>query len=420
MSQDPKRKMKLVVRHLPWSLPEDKFREVLGDAVLAHVEYFAYEAGKQTTKRKVDSCCMLGFTDVERLHQFADAFHGKVFVDHKGRELTCQVEFAMHQRIPKSRAPDPRKNTLDADPEFQAFCRGLAEPPAPAPSAERWLEEREREAKDAAPAPLAPLVQELLERRRHYRRKARGGDWDDAPRKGGRRSKASRYAEEEEETGGRAKASKKGVEEEKATSKRAEKESKKEKEKAKEKEKEKDKGKKGRVADEWGYEDPSRWEDKGPERASQGAKKWKDDEWDWDADRRGERAGKDGGKGGAWSRSGRWDAERGYGGREEWDPRWADSYGREDWYGRRGGGKEKGGGWYDPKGEWSASRPSGRSWDDEWAPEWEWDASSSKAPAKPSTRDRGKEKGRDREEAERPREGDDRGAERDKRRETER
>lgn len=134
-------------------------------------------------------------------------------------------------------------------------------------------------------------------------------------------------------------------------SKRAEKESKKEKEKAKEKEKEKDKGKKGRVADEWGYEDPSRWEDKGPERASQGAKKWKDDEWDWaqafpwwasfgprvesnhparhcpissgkpaaDADRRGERAGKDGGKGGAWSRSGRWDAERGYGGREEWN-----------------------------------------------------------------------------------------------------
>lgn len=80
------------------------------------------------------------------------------------------------------------------------------------------------------------------------------------------------------------------------------------------------------------------------------------------------------------------------------DPRWADSYGREDWYGRRGGGKEKGGGWYDPKGEWS-SRPSGRSWDDEWAPEWEWDASSSKAPAKPSTRDRGKEKGRDRPQA---------------------
>eukprot|EP00668_Euglena_longa_P046314 GGOE01061999.1.p1 GENE.GGOE01061999.1~~GGOE01061999.1.p1 ORF type:complete len:491 (+),score=82.43 GGOE01061999.1:59-1531(+) len=412
MSQDAKRKMKVVIRHLPWSLPEDKFRELLSDSVRTTLDYFVYELGKQTTKRTVDSHCTMGFTDVERLHQFADAFNGKVFVDHKGREFACQVEFAMHQRTPKCRAPDPRKNTLLDDPEFQAFCRDLEQPPPPAMSAERWLEEREKEEKEGGASPLAPLVQELLERRRHFRRKARGGDWDEAPRRGGRRGKASRYGGEEDEEGSsRSKGGRKAADTDDKSSKRGEKDSK------KEKEKEKEKGKKTRVADEWGYEDPSRWEDKAAE-SGQGSKKRKEDDWneEWNTDRRGDRPSKERGDSSSWSRSGRWDTDRGYGKADGWDARWADPYSHDDWYGR-GGGKDKGkGGWYNSKEDWPASRHSGRGWDEEWPQEWDWEHGSRKPAEKKAPRDREKEKGREREELDKHKED----PEREKRRERER
>eukprot|EP00906_Rhabdomonas_costata_P016558 RCo023751 len=135
-------RLKLVVRGLPWTLSVDAFREVLGQSLLAEVFYLDYVQGKQSISRH--SVAHMGFSNTEGLQDVAKFLDGKVFIDNKGREQSCSVEYAPFQLLRSVQKPrDELSNTFEQDPEYVAFCESCNKPPPPPMSAEKWLEERE-------------------------------------------------------------------------------------------------------------------------------------------------------------------------------------------------------------------------------------------------------------------------------------
>eukprot|EP01012_Entosiphon_sulcatum_P027875 TRINITY_DN3365_c0_g1_i1.p1 TRINITY_DN3365_c0_g1~~TRINITY_DN3365_c0_g1_i1.p1 ORF type:complete len:518 (-),score=86.97 TRINITY_DN3365_c0_g1_i1:417-1970(-) len=164
----PKAKLKVVVRQLPWSLPVEKFQELVGEALMQHATYFVYTKGKQDAWRTIPSRAFMAFDDTAHVTALAEALDGKYLVDQKGAKQQITVEHAPLQRIPKDKPEaDQRKNTIEEDPEYLAFVEQITKPPVPAMSAERWLEQREREQKEKEKDPIkvTPLMEELRQRR---------------------------------------------------------------------------------------------------------------------------------------------------------------------------------------------------------------------------------------------------------------
>lgn len=93
------------------------------------IDWFAYIQGrlaKDASKAEKPSRAYLHFTDQQTLVDFHKAFDGHLFVDSKGKGSYALVEFAPYQRIPrKDFKPDPKQDTIEQDPRFQAFVESL-------------------------------------------------------------------------------------------------------------------------------------------------------------------------------------------------------------------------------------------------------------------------------------------------------
>lgn len=63
-----------------------------------------------SSRQEVPALVYLHFTSPESLKNFNNAFDGHVFVDQRGKEYKCTVEFAPFQNIPKKpQRPDTRQ-----------------------------------------------------------------------------------------------------------------------------------------------------------------------------------------------------------------------------------------------------------------------------------------------------------------------
>ncbi|KAL5993311.1 hypothetical protein ACLOJK_014235 [Asimina triloba] len=216
---DPLCRTKLVVRHLPPSIPQTALMEQIDARFAGRYKWFCFRPGKirlgfhplpsSRSKSPPPICsiairvflpsfsysvapdisrngCMLSSVKIQKYSrvyidlqspedvlEFAEFFDGHVFVNEKGAQYKTIVEYAPSQRVPKPwTKKDGREGTIFKDPEYLEFLDLLAKPAEYLPSAEIQLERKEAE-RASAPKEV-PIVTPLMDFVRQ-RRAAKSG-----------------------------------------------------------------------------------------------------------------------------------------------------------------------------------------------------------------------------------------------------
>mmetsp|Transcript_20502 Transcript_20502/g.28306 ORF Transcript_20502/g.28306 Transcript_20502/m.28306 type:complete len:346 (-) Transcript_20502:269-1306(-) len=133
----PKPKTKVLVRNLPWNLPEETFKDAIQEWENTY-DYFAFFPGRQNPSSYTNAIAYINFKSVDQLLQFRSKFDGHVFASNK----RCHVEYGPYQKVPKTRKPDNRTGTIEADPSFKKWLEERNTPVPPLPSAEEQLQQR--------------------------------------------------------------------------------------------------------------------------------------------------------------------------------------------------------------------------------------------------------------------------------------
>ncbi|OAV89981.1 hypothetical protein PTTG_07509 [Puccinia triticina 1-1 BBBD Race 1] len=142
---------KLVVRHLPPSLPEEVFWKTVSrwleptpredgtiDPPKCTATFKSYVPGKvrrNKTKVEIPSRAYIQFATPDQVVEFHQGYANQAFRDSHGNLTFPKVEFAPYQKVagpPKK--IDNRIGTIDTDHEYQAFLEGLNATGAPEPS----------------------------------------------------------------------------------------------------------------------------------------------------------------------------------------------------------------------------------------------------------------------------------------------
>ncbi|CAJ0937233.1 unnamed protein product, partial [Mesorhabditis belari] len=104
--------IKIVVRGFPPSIDEDSTRQQLG-TLPAEPVYWRFSPGNPHLDCAVRPFLIIAFANDEDAVNFADRFHGFVFVDSKGAASSVFVELALNVSIPKT-----TRETVNKDPEI--------------------------------------------------------------------------------------------------------------------------------------------------------------------------------------------------------------------------------------------------------------------------------------------------------------
>ncbi|KAL7422102.1 hypothetical protein Q5752_002745 [Cryptotrichosporon argae] len=170
----PAPRLKLVVRRLPPTLPEQTFWAAVAPFVEGKSGWRRYVSGRPGDAygaHPVHSRAYVLMNDADSLLAFHRGFDGHVFRSKAGGEFQAVVEFAPVQKTPvkaKTKA-DARMGTIDDDPDYLSFLESL-NGSGPSKAAEIALGSA-----TPAPAPAVPTSTPLLD---HLRSKkaAKGGD----------------------------------------------------------------------------------------------------------------------------------------------------------------------------------------------------------------------------------------------------
>jgi len=173
---------KLVVRHLPPSLPEEVFWKTLSpwleptpleDGSLAPprctATFKSYLPGKpqrNKTKVEIPSRAYIQFATVDQVVEFHQGYSSQAFRDSHGNLTFPKVEFAPYQKVagpPKK--VDNRIGTIDSDQDYLAFLESLNAPAVP--------EANSPTKADEAPEKVErPQITPLIEHLRNVRKAA--------------------------------------------------------------------------------------------------------------------------------------------------------------------------------------------------------------------------------------------------------
>uniref|UniRef100_A0A7N0R8S8 UPF3 domain-containing protein n=1 Tax=Kalanchoe fedtschenkoi TaxID=63787 RepID=A0A7N0R8S8_KALFE len=157
----PPDRTKVVVRHLPPSIPHSMIMEQIERVFGGRYNWSRFRPGKNSHKRQTHSRLYVNFERAEDVIEFAEFFNGHVFVNEKGNQFKVQVEYAPSQQVPKTPKRDGREGTIVKDPEYIEFLENLSKPVENLPSAEIQLERREA---DRVGVPKdAPIVTPLMD-----------------------------------------------------------------------------------------------------------------------------------------------------------------------------------------------------------------------------------------------------------------
>ncbi|XP_013419669.1 regulator of nonsense transcripts 3A [Lingula anatina] len=167
---------KVVVRRLPPSLSPEEFLEQIAP-VPEHTDFYFCRPDMSLGSNAV-SRAYINFAKFEDICLFREKFDGYVFLDSKGNEYPVVVEFAPYQKCAKKKAkkPDPKKGTIEQDPDYIKFLESLENPEdAPAQTIENLVEEietKEREQKASAGVKSSTPLLDYLKRKKEERRAA--------------------------------------------------------------------------------------------------------------------------------------------------------------------------------------------------------------------------------------------------------
>jgi len=157
---ESKPKLKVVVRNLPYFLTEEDFRKAIG-SFMEETDFFYYVPGSKSTRKEKESRAYLHFLSPELIRKFYDSFAGHTFVDNKGKEYRCSIEYSPYQKIPKKQSvADTRQGSITEDADFKRFVEQLNKPPEYLPSAEAQYEERKKKEENEKPK-TTPILEEL-------------------------------------------------------------------------------------------------------------------------------------------------------------------------------------------------------------------------------------------------------------------
>ena len=128
---------KVVIRHLPCQLTEERLHEEL--TPLPSLDYMYFVQGNASYNQFGYSRLYINFTDENDIVPFKEKWDGYLFEDDAGCKMHAVVEFAPFQRVPRKnrRKPDPKCGTIEADPEFVAFSEAYEQDVEPLPSIDK-------------------------------------------------------------------------------------------------------------------------------------------------------------------------------------------------------------------------------------------------------------------------------------------
>jgi len=159
--KDPLNRTKVVLRHLPPSLPQQAIMEQIDARFSGRYDWVQFRQGKSSAKHQRFSRVYLNFMSSEDVVIFAEFFNGRSFVNEKGAHFKAAVEYAPSQRVPKALSKkDGREGTIDKDPDYMQFLEQVSKPVENLPSAEIQLERKEAE--KAAAGKESPIVTPLM------------------------------------------------------------------------------------------------------------------------------------------------------------------------------------------------------------------------------------------------------------------
>ncbi|KAI9294495.1 hypothetical protein K502DRAFT_304889, partial [Neoconidiobolus thromboides FSU 785] len=122
-------KLKLVVRHLPPTLPQAIFEQSIKQWYTEErIGYFKYFPGKvyqNFNKKNTSSRAYIKFNAIEFLIEFYKSYNGHKFIDSKGTESIALVDYALNQKAPKNIREDNKVGTIETDPEYIRFLNKL-------------------------------------------------------------------------------------------------------------------------------------------------------------------------------------------------------------------------------------------------------------------------------------------------------
>ncbi|KNZ56524.1 hypothetical protein VP01_2382g1 [Puccinia sorghi] len=166
---------KLVVRHLPPSLPEEVFWKTLcpwldptplEDGLLAPprctATFKSYLPGKpqrNKTKVEIPSRAYIQFATVDQVVEFHQGYASQAFRDSHGNLTFPKVEFAPYQKVagpPKK--VDNRIGTIDSDQEYLAFLERLDAPAVPEATSPTKADEAPEKVEQPQ---ITPLIEHL-------------------------------------------------------------------------------------------------------------------------------------------------------------------------------------------------------------------------------------------------------------------
>ena len=161
---------KVVVRHLPCQLTEEKLCEQL--TPLPPSDYMYFVQGDASYNQFGYSRVYINFTNEDDIVPFKERWDGYLFEDDAGSKTHAVVEFAPFQRIPRKnkRKPDSKCGTIETDPEFLAFSEAYEKDVEPLPSIDKttyMLEEPKAASKETT------ALIEYLKDRKEQRARAR-------------------------------------------------------------------------------------------------------------------------------------------------------------------------------------------------------------------------------------------------------
>ncbi|XP_023018218.1 UPF3 regulator of nonsense mediated mRNA decay [Leptinotarsa decemlineata] len=161
---------KVVIRRLPPTIDKDTFLKQVSP--LPDYNYIYTVNGDFSLGEFAFSRVYINFVNHEDIYDFKERFDNYVFLDNKGNEYPCVVEFAPFQKIPKKRGKtriDPKSGSIESDPIYTEFVESLQKPVEPVEEKPEYTLQLTNENKNDVTTPLLEFIKNKKAQRMRIR-----------------------------------------------------------------------------------------------------------------------------------------------------------------------------------------------------------------------------------------------------------